>query len=328
MCSLACGAAHAQELLQNRSFENPVASADGNNFYATIPSWTVTPNLGGATPVNIVKAWSGYANNPTITPSGGGAQYLDINSDSGVIKQAVTLPDASVIDYSIWFSVRDYAQDISGLTVNIRNSSNVIVSSASTSFTVSDPIGLWKQTGASNVTLPAGIYSFEVTIPDYANVDLASLVYKPPLQVSKTSIAYTDPVNHMINPKQIPGGITQYSILITNPGTLPVANNSIAIVDTTPSNLSLVVTDIGTSGSGPAALIQGSTSSTLTYNFSGLSSTTDDIEFSNNGGTSYTYTPVADANGVDSTVTNVRINPKGAMAQSSSFTIRLRYLIK
>ena len=39
---MATAPANAQELLANRSFESPVVPANGNNFYATIPSWTVT----------------------------------------------------------------------------------------------------------------------------------------------------------------------------------------------------------------------------------------------------------------------------------------------
>ena len=50
----------------------------------------------------------------------------------------------------------------------------------------------------------------------------------------------------------------------------------------------------------------------------------DDLSFSNNGGASFVYTPVANADGVDPNVTHIRINPKGSMAPGSSFTINLR----
>ena len=36
----------------------------------------------------------------------------------------------------------------------------------------------------------------------------------------------------------------------------------------------------------------------------------DDVSFSNDGGATFTYAPTADANGVDLTVTHIRINPK------------------
>jgi trimeric autotransporter adhesin len=86
------------------------------------------------------------------------------------------------------------------------------------------------------------------------------------------------------------------------------------------------VADIGTAGSGPAAFVAGTTG--LTYSFLSLASATDDIEFSNNSGASWTYTPVAGVNGADPAVTNVRMRPKGVMAASSTLTFRLRYRVK
>ena len=69
-------------------------------------------------------------------------------------------------------------------------------------------------------------------------------------------------------------------------------------------------------------------SSGLTYSFTSLANATDDLEFSNNGGASWTYVPTIDANGVDANVTHVRIRPKGSMVPGSSFTINLRGLVK
>jgi hypothetical protein len=74
------------------------------------------------------------------------------------------------------------------------------------------------------------------------------------------------------------------------------------------------VNDIGAAGSGPVAFSNGSLTSSLTYTYTSLASTTDDLAFSNNGGATWTYTPVPNANGVDPNVTNIRINPKGTFA--------------
>jgi len=75
--------------------------------------------------------------------------------------------------------------------------------------------------------------------------------------------------------------------------------------------------------------------SSLGYTFSTLASTTDDLAFSNNGGTTYSYTPAPNGNGVDPNVTNIRINPKGtfagdpvAGAPSPSCTASFRVRIK
>ena len=91
--------------------------------------------------------------------------------------------------------------------------------------------------------------------------------------------------------------------------------------------------DIGGAGSGPVAFANGATSSGLTYTFTSLASATDDIEFSNDGGTTWTYTPVAAANGCDTAVTNLRVNPKGTYVADTgtpdpSFTLRFRICLK
>ena len=80
---------------------------------------------------------------------------------------------------------------------------------------------------------------------------------------------------------------------------------------------SLYVGDLGAPGSGPVAFTQGSPSSGLTYAFTSLASTTDNLAFSNNGGASFAYTPTPDANGYDSAVTHIRVTPQGIFAGAS-----------
>jgi hypothetical protein len=149
--------------------------------------------------------------------------------------------------------------------------------------------------------------------------------YVLPLSIAKTSAAYSDPFNGALNPKLIPGGFADYTLTVTAPaGTAPTAG-SVTVTDIVPANLGLFV---GTYAPGPGPIAFGAGGSGLTYSFASLASTADDISFSNNGGASWTYVPVADANGVDANVTHVRINPKGSMAPGSSFTINLRARVK
>jgi len=315
--------AAAQQLLLNRSFEAPVTPANGNNFYATIANWTVinvTPPQ--AQPFNVIRPWSGYAGNPTATPAGGGVQYLDVNAASGDLRQTVTVTAQGMLDFSGWFSVRDNQQALSGLTINIRNSGGTVIATASTSFLASDPIGLWKQVSGANVPVTAGTYTFEVIVPNPSNFDLASLVFKPALAVTKTSVPYSDPTNGTTNPKLIPGAVAEYTISATSPSAYTVTSNTIFVIDPTPANMDLVVNTAG----GPAAFTAGSTG--LTYTFTSLASGTDRIDFSNNGGGTWGYTPTANANGVDPNVTHIRLRPQGTMAASSTFTFRVRYRIR
>lgn len=66
----------------------------------------------------------------------------------------------------------------------------------------------------------------------------------------------------------------------------------------------------------------------MTYSFGSLASATDHIDFSNNNGATWIYTPVVDGNGAEAVVTSVRLRPQGTMAASAAVTFRLRYRIK
>lgn len=317
----------AQELLSNRSFETPVAPLNGNNFYTTIPNWTVI-NVAPAQvqPFNVIKPWAGYASNPTSTPTGGGAQYFDVNSAAGTLRQTVTVSAPGMVDFSGWFSVRDSQQALTGLTINVRDSGGALLGTGTTSFTASDPIGLWKQVSGVNVPVSPGTYIFEVVIPDPANFDLASLVFKPTLTLSKSSSPVSDASNGTTNPKLIPGGIVEYLITASSPAAYSVTSNSLVLTDSTPTNTELVVSDIGSAGSGPLSFSPGA--SGLTYTFATLGSAADNIDFSNNNGATWTYAPTANGNGTDPNVTTIRVRPQGTMAAGSTIGLRVRYRIK
>ncbi|HEY0026932.1 MAG TPA: hypothetical protein VGC35_03590 [Allosphingosinicella sp.] len=161
------------------------------------------------------------------------------------------------------------------------------------------------------------------------NLEAASAIVQvsAPLTIVKASQVYSDPVNGTANPKAVPGGVLTYTISVANPGSGTVDSGTLVVLDATPANLQLFVGDL-ISGGGPLVFQQGSTPSALTYTYTSLASTTDDIEFSNNSGSTWTYTPVPNTLGVDPAVTHFRIRPKGAMAGNSSFSVQVRYRVK
>lgn len=151
----------------------------------------------------------------------------------------------------------------------------------------------------------------------------------PTLTHLKSVSVLSDPLNNTTNPKSIPGAMQVYTLRITNQGAGSVDANTVAIVDAVPANTALYVQDLGVAGSGPVAFTNGTPTSALTYTFSGLNNAGDDLQFSNNGGASWGYTPVANANGCDPAVTHIRVQPKGTMAAASGsgnpyFEVRFR----
>ncbi len=175
-----------------------------------------------------------------------------------------------------------------------------------------------------NATALAG-NMLTVAAADTAIVCTFTNTYVVPLSIAKTSLAYSDPVNGLTNPKLIPGAFANYSLTVTAPSGTAPTSNSVIVTDAIPANLSLFV---GTYAPGPGPIRFTAGSSGLTYGFTSLSNNADDLEFSNNGGASWTYSPTADADGVDAAITHVRVRPKGAMAPGSSFTINLRARVK
>jgi hypothetical protein len=154
-----------------------------------------------------------------------------------------------------------------------------------------------------------------------------SVLTPAPLTMVKSSQASTDPFNGAVNPKLIPGARVAYTVTIANPNAFAATPDSILIVDPTPARLSPFVSNISGSSGGPLRFQDGATASGLTYTFTSLSSTTDDIDFSQDGGTTWTYVPTLNSSGADPLVNRIRIRPKGAMAANSSFSLLFGYIV-
>jgi trimeric autotransporter adhesin len=178
----------------------------------------------------------------------------------------------------------------------------------------SAPAGVWTASvtakeGTENTITDLGVGTFTVTIP------------MPALTVTKISNVIWDPVNGGTNPKRIPGSMIQYTITVTNSGPGAVDASTLVMTDTVPANTSLCVAAIA-----QCAIVQFADGSPV----SGLSYINSNTSYSNisGGGTPFSYTPTADANGVDTAVTGLRIAPTGAMNGVSggnpSFTITFR----
>lgn len=139
----------------------------------------------------------------------------------------------------------------------------------------------------------------------------------PSLTVTKASTPYvTDSADP--NRFSIPGADILYTLTITNSNSSPVDLGTMVLTDPLPPNMIFYNGDID--GSGPLA-----TNFEFVAGSSGLSFTASNLAYSNNGGASYGYAPVA---GYDAAVNALRLNPQGTMAANSSFSIRFRTRVK
>lgn len=162
------------------------------------------------------------------------------------------------------------------------------------------------------------VNSASVTVAGVANAALDSdqVVY-PHLVNQKQVTVISDPVRGTTHPLAIPGGVMEYTITLTNTGQGRVDANTLFVNDAIPANTALSVTALaGTPANSPVTFADGPTPSNLTV-------AAADIQFSNDNGATWGYTPVS-SGGYDPAVTNVRVNPKGRMAAASSFAVKFR----
>ncbi len=139
-------------------------------------------------------------------------------------------------------------------------------------------------------------------------------VFQGILAAAKTVTIEEDPVNGTIGAYAIPGARARYRVEVESEGRLPIDTDSVSFVDILPADVKLVVNDFGGGAAGPVRFTDGTTTSALTYSFVSLASATDDIDFSNNGGATFTYTPTPGTDGADGAVTHFRVRPKGDFA--------------
>lgn len=127
----------------------------------------------------------------------------------------------------------------------------------------------------------------------------------PQVSVAKTS----SPVAATLGAYNLPGSDVLYTFTVTNTGGSPVDAGTIILTDPLPANIAFrnAAVDAGTTA--PFKLTAGT---------SGVTLPTGSSAFSNNGGTSFAYTP---ATGYDKAVNAIRVIPSGSMAANSSFSI-------
>ncbi len=139
----------------------------------------------------------------------------------------------------------------------------------------------------------------------------------PAMSIAKSTTpattVLTDP-----NRFNIPGADVNYTLTVTNTGGSPLDLNSTILSDILPPQTTFFNGDIDTVNGGTQNYI-------FNAGTSGLTMAPANITYSNNGGTSYGYTPAA---GYDANMQALRLNPQGTMAPNSSFTITFRTAVK
>ena len=156
-------------------------------------------------------------------------------------------------------------------------------------------------TERSHIGESAGIIAASVAF--HANLDVD-------LSVVKSVTTLSDPVNGSTNPKAIPIATVGFTIGVENSGSVSPDGSTLVVTDVIPNQLSLCVTGACFAG-GPVIL---DTSGSPVPPGVSIGA----VDYSDDGGTTYTYVPVPDVDGFDSAIDAIRVTLNGTMASIAS----------
>lgn len=305
-------------------------------------SFLNSANFGGQTP-RVTNYYSGG-----LSPSQTSLHMLaDQATQAGVVTITITLPRSFTgVQFSIFdvdFGASQFADRVvvtgsnggTSVTPTLTNgnvnyiSGNTIIGDGVSGN--AEPLGNAVVTftqPVDTITIRYGNHTTAPTNPGQQGISIHDITVCKPfttMSVSKVSSVISDPVNLTDNPKAIPGATVEYLITVSNTGSQPVDAGTVSVWDDGPADAKMCL--IGRTG-GPVIYNDPGGNSGLTYTFTSLGSTTDNLEFSNNGGSTFAYTPVADADGCDSAITDFRVRPAGPFAGGRTFTLTVRYQVR
>lgn len=270
---------------------------------------------------------------------------IQIRTLQGANRSLLLLQAATVINVDSiafyaapWPSTAKFSSYTPGSTVYVRATvsdpfGNADITSANISITDANAAAQVSNAAMTSVATPTGatrVYEYSYTLPatpeGFWNVSVTAkegqenaishtaqaqlVVGTANISISKTSQVISDPVNNTAQPKRIPAAIVEYTIQVQNSGFGYVDNNSIIITDPLPAATKFFFGN----PLNPVSFVDGANSSGVTVTFNALNDTTDNIDFSNDGGATFITPQVDAATGEDITVPPInfiRITPSG-----------------
>ncbi len=153
-----------------------------------------------------------------------------------------------------------------------------------------------------------------------------------PLTITKAAATSSDPIDTLTPPKAIPGAVITYTLTVKNPNLATTAKNIVitdSITTATPANAEYYV---GLNDANPFVYTDGLLgllgATGLTYTWGGANSASDSVDFSCDGGSTWTCTVHPGADGYDPAVTNIRITFNNSFPGSTGFTFAIRARVK
>lgn len=135
------------------------------------------------------------------------------------------------------------------------------------------------------------------------------------------------------NDKAIPGAILRYNVHASNQGNISTNSNNMELTQRLSTDAKLFVNNLNPDGPVIFTDGNGNNHSGLGFNFTALNDVNDDLSFSNDDGSSYSYTPIPDSEGYDDNITHIKLKFNGNMlpkynSGTPEFTIEYQVKVK
>jgi spore coat protein U-like protein len=159
-------------------------------------------------------------------------------------------------------------------------------------------------------------------------IDVTLTVTPKAILVATSSRTTWDPVNGTTAPKAVPLSRRRSILSVQNPDIVPLDSGSLMLSMPIPLSQTIALDGDGTGSSSFVSLTEGSPASGLALTYTAPESTSDDVDFSNDGGLTWSYSPIAGSSTSAAEVNAVRLRPRGAMAAGSTFEISVPVIVK
>jgi hypothetical protein len=161
-----------------------------------------------------------------------------------------------------------------------------------------------------------------------STIDVTLVVSRQDVTMTTTSTTTWDPVVGTSFPKALPGSRRRVAVGVTNPDIVPLDAGSLVVAVPTPEGALVALDGDGATSGAAIRLADGQPSAGVTIRYTGPADAGDDVDFSADGGATWTYAPVAGNLASEKAITNVRIRPQGTLARQSGFSVWLPYLVR
>lgn len=158
-------------------------------------------------------------------------------------------------------------------------------------------------------------------------VDITLTVAAKKLVLTTTGKTTWDPVNGTAFPKALPGGKRRVNVLVSNPDIVPTDGN-VTVVVPIATRQALALDGDGTATGTPLTFSMTPAGASVALTYDGPASTTDDVDFSADQGTTWDYVPGQEAFSSMQRANAIRFRPRGRVPAGATLEMSFPMIVR